>query len=179
MAPTATVYNFEIDLADNDRQVYEHLKLTVAMHPSETHEYLVARLLAFCLEYQERICFSKGLAEPEEPALWAHSLDGQLLLWVEVGLPGVEKIHKANKLAKRVAIYTHRDPNIVLDQLMNKQIYRASLVPVYNFSGNLLSDFVSILEKRIKLSITINEQVLYIESNQRNLDCLIEKRMLS
>jgi uncharacterized protein YaeQ len=34
----------------------------------ESAEYLVTRLLAYCLEYQEGIAFSKGLSEPEEPA---------------------------------------------------------------------------------------------------------------
>ena len=35
MAPKGTIYNFEIDLADNDRSIYEKLKFTVSMHPSE------------------------------------------------------------------------------------------------------------------------------------------------
>ena len=46
MALTATIYNFDIDLSDSDRNVYETLSLRVAQHPSESDEYLIARVLA-------------------------------------------------------------------------------------------------------------------------------------
>jgi uncharacterized protein YaeQ len=36
MALTATIYTFDIDLADADRGVYETLALRVARHPSES-----------------------------------------------------------------------------------------------------------------------------------------------
>src|SRR6185436_948034 len=52
MALTATVYNFDIDLADVDRNVYERLDLRVARHPSETIEYMLMRVFAYCLEYR-------------------------------------------------------------------------------------------------------------------------------
>ncbi len=54
MAETATVYQFTIDLADMDRGVYETLALRVARHPSETVEYMLVRVLAYCLEYLKR-----------------------------------------------------------------------------------------------------------------------------
>ena len=40
MALGATMYVFEVRLADADRGVYETLTLRVARHPSETAEYL-------------------------------------------------------------------------------------------------------------------------------------------
>ena len=46
MALTSTIFNVGIDLADNDRAVYESLDLRVARHPSETDEYLLTRVLA-------------------------------------------------------------------------------------------------------------------------------------
>ena len=51
MALTATIHNFDIELADSDRGVYESLALRVARHPSESEEYLVTRLLAYMLEF--------------------------------------------------------------------------------------------------------------------------------
>jgi uncharacterized protein YaeQ len=53
VAQTATVYTATIDLADMDRNVYETLELRVARHPSETAEYMLVRILAYCLEYRE------------------------------------------------------------------------------------------------------------------------------
>ena len=39
----ATIYNFDVELADNDRGVYESLALRLARHPSESDEHMIAR----------------------------------------------------------------------------------------------------------------------------------------
>ena len=51
MALPSTIYRVNISLSDIDRGVYEALQVTVARHPSETGERLVARLLAFAPNY--------------------------------------------------------------------------------------------------------------------------------
>jgi uncharacterized protein YaeQ len=66
---TATIHHFAIKLSDVDRGVYETLELKVARHPSEAQDHLVTRVLAYCLEMTEGLSFSRGLAEPDEPAL--------------------------------------------------------------------------------------------------------------
>ena len=76
MALTATIYNFDVQLADIDRGVYESLSFKAAQQPSETAEYLLSRVLAYCLEYAEGIAFSKGIAEPDVPALAVRDLTG-------------------------------------------------------------------------------------------------------
>ena len=74
MALTATIYNFDVDLADADRHVYESVALRVARHPSESDEYLIARLIAYLLEFAEGIEFSRGISSPEEPAIAVRDL---------------------------------------------------------------------------------------------------------
>ena len=69
MALGATLYNFDIELADSDRHVYESLALRVAQHPSESNEYLIARVLAYLLEFAEGIEFSRGVSDPDEPTI--------------------------------------------------------------------------------------------------------------
>src|SRR5665647_3956724 len=78
MALTATIYNFDVQLGDVDRGVYETLSFKVAQQPSETEEYLLSRVLAYCLEYAEGIAFSKGIAEPDVPALAVRDLTGAM-----------------------------------------------------------------------------------------------------
>ena len=63
MALTATIHHFTIELSHADRGVYESLDLRVARHPSESAEFLCARVLAFCLEQREGLAFSKGLSD--------------------------------------------------------------------------------------------------------------------
>ena len=60
MALKPTIYKFKIALADLNRQYYDTLNLTVAQHPSETLERMMARMLAFCLNAQESLAFTKG-----------------------------------------------------------------------------------------------------------------------
>jgi uncharacterized protein YaeQ len=48
MALGATVYVFEMELADSDRDVYSSFEVRAARHPSEAPDYLIARLLAYC-----------------------------------------------------------------------------------------------------------------------------------
>ncbi|HTB67737.1 MAG TPA: YaeQ family protein, partial [Steroidobacteraceae bacterium] len=87
MALNATVYSFEINLSDLDRNVCQALAFRVAQHPSETDAYLMTRVLAYCLEYREGLSFSKGgLSDPDAPALAVHDLTGALRRWIEVGL---------------------------------------------------------------------------------------------
>jgi uncharacterized protein YaeQ len=82
LALTATIYKFDIDLADADRHVYEALALQVARHPSESEEYLVARVLAYALEFIDGIAWSHGLAEPHEPAIAVRDLTGAMRVWI-------------------------------------------------------------------------------------------------
>jgi uncharacterized protein YaeQ len=58
----------------------------------------------------EGIGFSKGLSDPDEPAVLVRDLTGALQAWIEVGLPEPERLHRAAKAAPRVAVYTHKDP---------------------------------------------------------------------
>ena len=64
MALTATIYNFEIELADGDRRVYESLALRVARHPSESEEYLVTRMLAYAMEFTRASRFRRACRIP-------------------------------------------------------------------------------------------------------------------
>ena len=54
MAPRATVYKAQLQIADMDRHYYADHALTIACHPSETEERLMLRVLAFALNASAR-----------------------------------------------------------------------------------------------------------------------------
>src|SRR5204863_8240582 len=113
-----------------DRGVYETLGLRVARHPSETVEYMVVRVLAYCLEYQEGIELTEGVSSGDEPALLVRDLTGRITGWIEVGMTDASRQHRGSKLAGRVAVYTHRDPRPVLAQLAGEKIHRGADIPI-------------------------------------------------
>jgi uncharacterized protein YaeQ len=158
MALTATIYNFEIDLADADRGVYETLALRVAQHPSESEEYLVTRVLAYCLEYAEGISFSSGLSDPDEPTLAVRDLTGALRVWIEIGSPDAARLHKASKAANRAVVYTHRDPAQFLKQLEGARVHRADDVEIYSFDRVFIAALVAKLERRMAMTISVSDR---------------------
>ena len=125
MALTATIYNFDTELADIDRRVYGTLDLRLARQPSETLEYMFTRFLAYCLEYTEGIAFTEGVAAGDQPAVLVRDLTGRITSWVEVGMPDAQRLHRGSKLAGQAAVYTHRNVAQVLAELNGKHIHRA------------------------------------------------------
>jgi uncharacterized protein YaeQ len=174
LAQTATIYNFDIELADVDRGVYESLALRVARQPSETAEYLLSRVLAYCLEFAEGITFGKGLAEPDEPALTVRDLTGALQLWVEVGAPDAARLHKASMASPRVAVYTHRDPAQVLRQLEGERIHRADALKLYSFDREMLGALVARLDRRTRFSLSVTDRHLFITIGGETLSGAVE-----
>ena len=162
MAQGATIYSFDIQLADVDRGVYEELEFTAARHPSETAEYLLTRVLAYCLEYAEGISFGKGLAEPDEPALTVRDLTGALRVWVEVGAPDAARLHRASKAAPRVAIYTHRDPAQLRRQWSGERIHRAETIELYTFGGDVLSGLAESLDRRSAFELSVTDRQIFV-----------------
>ena len=170
MALGATVYTLDIDLADSDRSVYETLSLRVARHPSESDDYLVTRILAYCLEYTEGIAFSKGgLSDPDEPPIAIRDLTGTLRAWIDVGAPDGARLHKACKLAPRVAVYIHKDPTQLLRNLSGERIHRGDALELYAMDRPFLAALVARLERRMAFALSINERELYVSIGDATL----------
>lgn len=169
MALTATIYNFDIELADTDRHVYESLALRVARHPSESEEHLVARVLAYLLELTAGIEFSRGVSDPDEPTIAVRDLTGAIRTWIDIGAPDAERLHKASKTADRVAVYTHKDPAQFLKQLAGERIHRAEALELYAIDRVLVAALVARLERRVAFSLSVTDRELYLSIGQVNL----------
>jgi uncharacterized protein YaeQ len=169
MSLTATIYNFDVELADSDRQVYESLSLRVARHPSESEEYLTARLLAYLLEYAEGIEFSRGVSDPDEPTIAVRDLTGAIVSWIDIGTPDAARLHRASKAAKRVAVYTHKEPTQYLKQLAGEKIHRADDLELYAIDRGLVSALVARLDRRVAFSVSVTDRELYVSIGEDNL----------
>jgi uncharacterized protein YaeQ len=178
MALSATIYVFTVRLADADRGVYETLSLRVARHPSETAEYLLTRVLAYCLEYTEGIAFSKGLSDPDEPAIAVRDLTGALNTWIDIGAPEAARLHKASKAAGRVAVYAHRDVDALLARLQGERIHRAEALEIHAMDRELLAALAARLERRMEFDLSVSERHLYLSLGEETLSGKVELRRL-
>jgi uncharacterized protein YaeQ len=169
MALTATIYNFDIDLSDSDRGVYETISLRVAQHPSESDEYLIGRVLAYVLEYTEGIEFSRGVSDPDEPMIAIRDLTGKIHSWIDIGTPEGARLHKASKATRRVVVYCHKDPAQWLKQLDDITIHRAGSLELYAIDRTLIADLVAQLDRRMKFAVSITDREFYISIGNDNL----------
>ena len=179
MALTVTMYNFDIELADADRRVYESLALRVARHPSESAEYLVTRVLAYVLEFAEGIEFSRGVSDPEEPALAVRDLTGAITTWIEIGTPDAARLHKASKAAARVVVYTHKDPDQFLRRLAGERIHRAAALDLYAIDRGLIAALTARLERRVAFSLSVTDRELYVSIGTDTLTGTVTRLQLA
>lgn len=107
MALKHTIFKVELAIADMDRHYYETHSLTVAQHPSETEERMMVRIFAFARHAHERLVFAKGLSVDDEPDLWHVDYTGDILTWIDVGLPDERRIRKACGRSNEVMVYLY------------------------------------------------------------------------
>jgi uncharacterized protein YaeQ len=175
MALGATIYNFDIDLSDTNRNIYESLSLRLARHPSESEEYLVARLLAYLLEFTEGIEFSRGVSDPDAPTIAVRDLTGAIKTWIDIGTPDASRLHKASKAAARVVVYTHKDPAQFLKQLAGERIHNSEALELYAFDRTMVAALVARLERRVAFSLSITDQELYLSIGADNLTGAVQR----
>ena len=175
MALGATIYVFKIDLADSDRGVYQPLELRVARHPSETEDHLLTRVLAYCLEYTEGIAFSNGLFESDQPTIAVRDLTGALRVWIDVGAPEAARLHRAAKLAPRVAIYTNKDAVQLAARLGEERIHRVEAMELYAVNRDWLASLAARLTRRMEFTLTVAEGHLYLSLGEDTLAGVIER----
>lgn len=162
MAENATIYKLNLTLADLDRQVYGDYNLTLALHPSETVERMLVRVLAFCYRAGENLAFTKGLSSTEEPALWLKHDNGTLLEWIEVGQPAPERVKKASNQSQAVYIFSFGRGVEVWWKNHGEAIKALPKVTTYGFAAEEIKALCGLADRTMKLTVTITEGTAYV-----------------
>jgi uncharacterized protein YaeQ len=171
MALSATIHHFHVTLSDVDRAVYETLDLRVARHPSESARYLTTRTLAYCLSYEEGIAFSKeGLSSAEEPPIAVRDPTGILIAWIDVGFPSAERLHKAAKAARRVALYTHVDAALLRREVASRAVHKVGEIAVWRFEPSFLDAVEGSLGRTTTMEIARNDGQLYVTVDENVIE---------
>lgn len=161
MALKPKIYKLRIALSDIDRDYYDTLGLTIAQHPSETLERMMVRVLAFCINAQEQLAFTKGLCAVDEPDIWVRTLDDQLALWIDVGEPAVDRIKKATRLSPAVKVYSFNSKsNVWWNQGRAK--FNELTVSVFQFQWESIQALAALVQRTMDLSITITGDSAYV-----------------
>ncbi len=161
------LFKFELELSDVDRGLYQTLSFRTARHPSENDAYLLTRVLAYALAYEEGLDFSPGgLADPDAPALQKPGTHGSIDLWIEIGNPTVRKLHKGSKAASRVLVFTYKNPELLLETMKTGEVYRAGDIQIFAFDAPFVEGLEKLLEKNNKWSVLHQQGHLDIDTGR-------------
>lgn len=172
MALKPTIYKFRIALSDLNRDHYDTLNLTVALHPSETCERMMARVLAYCLNAQEGLAFTRGLSSVEEPDIWARTLDDKLTAWIEVGEPTVERVRKATRLASVVRVYSFNSKSDIWWEQNRNRLCETG-AECFRFPSDEIKALAALVQRTMDLSVTVTGDSAYIaaEGGEVEVSC--------
>ncbi|MCP5273014.1 MAG: YaeQ family protein [Burkholderiaceae bacterium] len=172
MALKSTIYKATLQIADMDRGLYADHALTLALHPSETEERLMVRLLAFALSVPEddhdgALVFARGLSDTDEPDLWRHALDGTLRQWIEVGQPDERRLLRACGRAGQVGIWAYAASTPIWWQGLATRMARQRNLAVWQLPAAQSQALGALAERSMQLQVNVQEgQVLVVHGER-------------
>jgi uncharacterized protein YaeQ len=158
--------------------VYEVVSFKAAQQPSETDDHLMARVIAYALEYTEGIGFSGGIAEADQPAIFVRDLTGALKVWIDIGSPDAARLHKASKAAPRVAVYTHKDPRLLIKALSGERIHRVEALELYAIDRELIGELIARLDRRMRFDLSVTDRHLFVTIGGQTFSGAVERLSL-
>ncbi|GAV21343.1 hypothetical protein MMIC_P2327 [Mariprofundus micogutta] len=176
MAIKSTIFKADIQITDMDRNYYEDHQLTIARHPSENDERMMVRLLAFALNANESLQFSKGLSEESEPDIWQKSLSDEIEVWIDLGQADEKRIRKACGRSRQVMIYTYQHSSALAwwQQHRNK-LERFDNLSVFNLSDEAVRAIGKMAERSMRLQCTIADGQLLFSDGETAVEITPEK----
>lgn len=180
MALPSKLYRFKIELSDLEKATYQSLDFRVAQHPSESLTYLLTRVFAYALSYEEGIEFSSaGLADPDVAAIRVMNLNGGHKVWIEIGNPSARKIHKASKASDKVKIYTYKDPQVLLNELNSEPIHRKDQLEIFSISSDFLDQLEKQMQKENRWTVINMDGSIMVNGEGFDLQCDIPRHQTS
>lgn len=176
MALKATIYKAALQIADMDRALYADHAFTLALHPSETEERMMVRLLAFALlvpsdDHGGALQFARGLADADSPDLWQHDLTGQLLHWVEVGLPADDRrLSKACGRADRVTLFAYGNSAPIWWAGMESKVARLRNLKVWHLPYPQTQELAALAQRSMQLQVTVQDGQVWVSDTQRTAE---------
>lgn len=175
MALKSTIYKAALQIADMDRGVYADHTLTLALHPSETEERLMVRLLAFALlapasDDDGALQFARGLSDTDEPDLWQHDLTGQLMHWVEVGQPDDRRMSKACGRAARVSIFCYASSAAIWWAGLAGKVARLANLRVWQLPSEQTRELAALAQRAMQLQVTVQDGTVWVGNGQASVE---------
>lgn len=161
MAHQPRIFKVNLQIADLDRHYYHDHLLTVAQHPSETDERMMVRILAFALNANQNLTFAEGITDQNQADIWEKDVNGQIGLWISVGLPDEKLIKKAVSRAERVIIYSYggRPAEVWWNKL---KLVSYQNLKIINLADKDTKELALICTRGMKINVTVQEDEIMV-----------------
>lgn len=175
MALKSTVYKATLQVADMDRSHYRDHALTLALHPSETEERLMMRVLAQALQAptddtDTPLLPARGLSDSDEPDLWQHDRTGAILHWIEVGLPDDRRLAKACGRSERVTVYAYAASTPIWWKGIADKVARLSNLAVWQIDAAASQALAALAQRSMQLQVTVQDGLVWIGDGARSVE---------
>lgn len=107
MAISATIFKVDLSIADMDKHYYGEHVLTIARHPSESDKRMMLRIIAFAMNGNEHLAFTKGLSDVELPDILQKNYSDVIEHWIELGQPSEQRIKKGCNQSQAMSIFSY------------------------------------------------------------------------
>ena len=171
MALRATIHKVELHISDADRNYYASHSLTLAKHPSETDERMMARVIAFSLQAQDNLVFSKGLSDTDEPDIWVNDLTDAIQLWIEIGQPEERRILKACGRSDQVIIFCYGgQTSKIWWQGIQHKVARAQNLRVIALPKEAIETLGKWVERGMTMHVNVEDGEMLISTEQGQIN---------
>ena len=134
---------------------------------------MLTRVLAYCLEYEEGIALTEGVAAGDEPAVIVRDLTGRLTAGSRSGRRMPAACIAAASSPARGRLHESRHPPGA-GAARRRTVHRAGDVPVYTFDGGFIDQLAQHIDRRTSLSLSITEPEIFANVGPYTLTTTIE-----
>jgi len=175
VALKSSIYKVKLQISDVDRGYYHAHQLTIALHPSETRERMMLRLLMFALYASQNLVFGKGISDDDEPDLWQKSDNGDIELWIDLGQPDEKRIRRACGKARQVVVLSYGGAAAEHWWEKNKgRFQRFRNLDILNAPVDLSHQLADLADRNMALQCMISDGV-WFGDDSRNIEVHLDK----
>jgi len=180
MALKSTIYKVQLQVADMDRAVYGDHALTLALHPSETEERLMVRVLAYALnapkdDHRGRLEFARGLSDTDEPDLWQHDLSGVLVHWIEVGHPDERRMLRAAARAEQATFIAYAASTPVWWAGVKNKLTRTERLAVWQLPAEQSQALAALAQRSMQIQLTVQDGTVWCHCGDVNVELALQR----
>ena len=166
MALKATIYKANIHVSDMDRNYYDTINITIAQHPSETDRRMMVRILAYILNLQEHIQFTKGLSEDDEPEIWVKDFSEVIKLWIDLGQIDEKRIKKGCNHSHEMKLYSYGSGVDIWWSKTKNKVSNFKNLSVVKIDDDTCEQLATLVSRTMELNCTIDSGQIWLGNDQ-------------